>query len=67
MIYLVKSDKTKFRFFFQETQKALDFYYLLKDKNSELLSDLQMKKIDFSDSKETQELVNEVYRKMYEE
>jgi hypothetical protein len=40
---------------------------MLLSKKSELIDDLQLKQIDFSDSKDTQYLANEVYKKMYEE
>jgi hypothetical protein len=67
MIYLVKSDKVKFRFFFQSFPAAMSLVDVLLSKKSELLDDLQLKQIDFSDSKDTQYLANEVYKKMYEE
>ena len=67
MIYLVKSDKVKFRYFFQSFPTAMSLVDLLLSKKSELLDDLQLKQIDFSDSKDTQYLANEVYKKMYEE
>ena len=64
-MFLVKSNQVPFRFFFENEAKAIDLYNKLKLVYNNTVFDLEIKNIAISDEKNVEELLEEVYRRIY--
>ncbi len=64
-MFLVKSNQVPFRFFFESEAKAIDLYNKLKLAYNGTIFDLEMKNIVISDEKDVENLLEEVYKRIY--